>query len=1020
VNFQSTVNLTATGIGGGISILTSQKDSASNYDAYFNGTTQILANGGAINLLGGQTISGSVGIAGGIWNLFGYGYIGSKANSLVTSSSSNITIGYDNFSWALGSGWEPYFATTGTVTIQPATTSFGGIDTNFFSFNQNSQTMTGLTIGKTVNTSAISLNSTAISAAGPINIYGGNLTVNVNLTSTGQSSPVLLKASGSITVGSGVTLQTNNGSLVLWSNSTGSTSAGGIWFGDSDTINTANGVTTQTSGGGNITLGGGSSTTTDLSGFTVPSGAATSNVNHGIYFGSNSSGNTYTTINTGGGNLSLNGSSLDGGAGTNGVLFDRTTYINTGVGGVNITGNTTGAWNGIELETFGQFNLTAGGNITMNGTATTGAGIKSGFSPGMVITSTGSGSINLNGSSLTSSSGFDGIFFTGGTQSIISNSGNINITGTGYSNGVYISNANLLSHSGKISLNSQVNPLYYQGSFGSNGVIKPDGSSTASSSNVVLTGDSQSFGTTTVTTSGTQTLQSYSTSFSSSLNWPISNLNLSASLSGLTIGSPTNTSTVTVSGATSIAGPISIYAGTIAVNANLISTNSGSNILLKSTGGITTAASVTVQTNNGNITFWSDSQDSGAANSSASGSGTISIANNNMINSAGGSTTQSTGGGTIILAGAMDNGSGAPSGYAKSSAAATGTNGGVFINHDTSIYSGGGNITIRGSGTGSNARGFENYGSGLMINSGGGTIDIEGVSVGGHGTEFGFGSGCCGINTVQSSATTGTAILIKGSTSTSNTSGYQGLWLYGYSATQPFYVIANGGGSISLVGSANVSNGYGVQLRNTDILSSSGAITINGGVQGIQMGLPTLVGLSSASGSPVTTSSSSITLIADRLSFSSSTYLSSTGALNLAPYTSGTTIGVGSGAGSLSLPASIFTSYFGSNFSSITIGNSSSGDVTVGGALTFVDNLSLVSGGNVVLSAGSSITDSKNGGYIALGATANFINNSGSSALSETGTSGRWLVYSASPASDTFGSLNSGNDRSDMCNPQSY
>ena len=61
---------------------------------------------------------------------------------------------------------------------------------------------------------------------------------------------------------------------------------------------------------------------------------------------------------------------------------------------------------------------------------------------------------------------------------------------------------------------------------------------------------------------------SFTSAFSSS-NWTFNN-----NLSGLTVGKETNTSSVTLAESTSIAGPISIYGGSIAVNAPLTATNS--------------------------------------------------------------------------------------------------------------------------------------------------------------------------------------------------------------------------------------------------------------------------------------------------------------------------------------------------------------------------------------------------------------------------------------------------------------
>ena len=152
-----------------------------------------------------------------------------------------------------------------------------------------------------------------------------------------------------------------------------------------------------------------------------------------------------------------------------------------------------------------------------------------------------------------------------------------------------------------------------------------------------------------------------------------------STLTSLRFGKTTNTSDVNLTGTgISVAGPVTIYGGNIGVNTTLTSTGSGSSILLKGTGSVSTAANSTVQTNNGNLIFWADSDNSG--------DGFVSIGNGNTLNTANGSSTQTTGGGMIVMAGGLDNGAnggtaadGIPDGYAKSSVAANGTNGGVFI-----------------------------------------------------------------------------------------------------------------------------------------------------------------------------------------------------------------------------------------------------------------------------------------------------------------------------------------------------
>ncbi len=78
-----------------------------------------------------------------------------------------------------------------------------------------------------------------------------------------------------------------------------------------------------------------------------------------------------------------------------------------------------------------------------------------------------------------------------------------------------------------------------------------------------------------------------------------------------------------------------------------------------------------------------------------------------------------------------------------------------------------------------------------------------------------------------------------------------------------------------------------------------------------------------------------------------------------------------------------------------TAGVTSSGAAT----LTTTGNLTIGSGAHVTAGSGSDV---------ALAATGNFINDEGGDAVVVSG-GGRWIIYSAAPGSDTFGSLDSGN-----------
>ncbi len=150
-----------------------------------------------------------------------------------------------------------------------------------------------------------------------------------------------------------------------------------------------------------------------------------------------------------------------------------------------------------------------------------------------------------------------------------------------------------------------------------------------------------------------------------------------------------------------------------------------------------------------------------------------------------------------------------------------------------------------------------------------------------------------------------------------------------------------------------------------------------------------------------------------------STYLVGTGggSVVIQPFTSGGSISLGNVGSTLNLPLTLFTGTsgtgrkFADGFANITIGSSSTGNIGVTGAATFSDSVALVSGSNITINSGASISTSQASGLLVVAALGNFINNAGSSALvtTDSGSSDRWIVYSATPASNVFGGLASGN-----------
>ena len=231
---------------------------------------------------------------------------------------------------------------------------------------------------------------------------------------------------------------------------------------------------------------------------------------------------------------------------------------------------------------------------------------------------------------------------------------------------------------------------------------------------------------------GTVTIEPMSDSFSA----PVTLNATTSGITGLTIGKATNTADISINSNQAVDGNLTVYAGDISVNSNINTSNaSGANVLLKASGDIELAASVGLTTDEGNVTLWSDSDNSGAGSIRFSGT-------NSVV----------TGGGNIVLGGGLDaNGDGAPDGDAIGSAylSASGDfHAGISLYQTTlDARNGGtldataGNITINGTSTytgGDRAVGTLLYETKLI----GDLIDVTGTvtHAGGTTTRYGISS----------------------------------------------------------------------------------------------------------------------------------------------------------------------------------------------------------------------------------------------------------------------------------------
>jgi hypothetical protein len=419
-----------------------------------------------------------------------------------------------------------------------------------------------LTFGSGTSSGPIVINN-PITLSGGFVAYGGNITVNGNInTSAGTANgDILLKGTGNITQNASKTITTAGGDVIFWSDADASGS-GAITLGNNATINTANGATTSgLAGGGNIVLAGGADDGSNggLASDGIPDGFAMNATGNGIKLGTTTA-NT-TSLYSGGGNIILLGrSTLAGGTDVDRIgLYQFGKLIaNSGKGAIDIRGTATGFY-GISFVV-PLSNVDSGDkNLVLISDKASGDAIK--------ITGVSTNNIGVIFSSFNPKE----ILATGG--------GNISITGTaGSGYGVSLSNQDILASSGSITIDGGTRGIIIQnrgarfGSRAGTGI-------TSSTANISLIGDVLTYipvagsgFTNEVNTTGSLTLQPGGTSFTSTLSFP-GILNIANTVSGLTLGKSTNTQNISISAATTIPGPITIFGGAVQVVAPLTATN---------------------------------------------------------------------------------------------------------------------------------------------------------------------------------------------------------------------------------------------------------------------------------------------------------------------------------------------------------------------------------------------------------------------------------------------------------------
>jgi autotransporter-associated beta strand protein len=455
------------------------------------------------------------------------------------------------------------------------------------------------------------------------------------------------------------------------------------------------------------------------------------------------------------------------------------------------------------------------------------------------------------------------------------------------------------------------------------------------------------------TGNGTVTIQPVAAgSFGSTLS--TSAYSFASSLTGLTLGRDGNTSAITVNSALNIAGPISIYGGTINLNSDITSTAANAGMLFKSAGDIAQAVNVDVLTNGGSTVYWANSDGGNSA-------GMVLLETGSTITTQGGHVWL---GGSAAANGQTTwHGLTVGDGYAASgtSVAFAGNSpwqGGIVLKR-SQISSGGGDVSLYGYGAASGS-GFVNFDS-STINSGTGQILINAKSAGIvaflpglhpatlPNAVFELRSANTGVDAIRvitdAVATNDPGAVIEGN----------------------FQMNATNGGGVTLSGRAKagvaglqVGSQWGTGVM--DALSTAGNVTLDAGTNSISFqSSGSAIYLGSKTGSAVTSATGNIVLSADSLSLASAlTYANTTGSLTIAPTSASFTSAVNSTGWVL-----------GSGLSALTVGSLTNTAHITWASSNTVNGPIAIYGGNITLNSAIGTTNTTTGDVLLRGANVN-------------------------------------------------
>jgi|GEM_PF-1340545 len=195
-------------------------NTSTTFSGVMSGTGALVKQGtGTFTLSGANTYTGATTISGG---------------SLVIENNAP-SFGTSGFSGA------------GNLVVQSAAASF----TSGYTFGTATTGLGGLTIGRTGSTANVTV-SAAQSVGGPINIFGGAINVNQNLSTTAVGD-VLIRGSGTVTIAATRAVTTNNGNITVTGSrsvnnsgaaalvASGSGKAWQVWSSNADPFNVTTG-----------------------------------------------------------------------------------------------------------------------------------------------------------------------------------------------------------------------------------------------------------------------------------------------------------------------------------------------------------------------------------------------------------------------------------------------------------------------------------------------------------------------------------------------------------------------------------------------------------------------------------------------------------------------------------------------------------------------------------------------------------------------------------------------------------